>query len=207
MVRPGGTRIDPEERHAFVPRLAVGLGYHHQIVGDVGGADVELLAGEAIAIAVAHRARLDAGGIRSRVGLRQRKGRLQFAGADLRQVAPPEMLSRRELQMHAAIDDGRQVERRRAAVVPRQRLDQHDEILAAAAHAAIGRIVRQRHVARLRQRIERRVRKRRLLVEPPDLLRRQHASQQFGDVAPDQDLFVGQAEFVESAHLGFVSWR
>ena len=34
-----------------------------------------------------------------------------------------------------------------------------------------------------------------------------HAGQQFGDVAPDQDLLVGQAEFVERAHLGFVSWR
>jgi len=32
-------------------------------------------------------------------------------------------------------------------------------------------------------------------------------TRQLGDVAPDQDLFVGQAEFVEGAHLGFVSWR
>ena len=88
--------------------------------------------------------------------------------------------------------------------MPRQRLDQDHQILAAAAHAAIGRIVRQRHVARFGQRLERSLRKLRLGIEASHFLRRQHARQEFGDVAPDQLLLFGQAEFVEIGHLAIV---
>ena len=35
-------------------------------------------------------------------------------------------------------------------------------------------------------------------IEPADLLDRQHARQKLGDVLPDQELFVGEAEIVEA---------
>ena len=82
----------------------------------------------------------------------------------------------------------------------RQRLDQDDEILAAAAHAAIGGIVGQRHVTGFSQRLESRMRELARGIEPAHLLCRQHARQQFGDVAPDQLLFVGQPEIIQVSH-------
>ena len=61
--------VDQEEREAVIARVGVGLGDEHDVVGAVAVGDVGLRPVDHPLVAVAHRARLDAGDVRAGVGL------------------------------------------------------------------------------------------------------------------------------------------
>jgi hypothetical protein len=68
-ITPGQVHVDEEQREAVVAGVGVGLGDEHDEVGAVAVGDVGLRAVDDPLVAVAHRARLDAGDVGAGVGL------------------------------------------------------------------------------------------------------------------------------------------
>ncbi len=135
---PGRVHVDQEQREAVVARVGVGLGHEHDEVGAVPVGDVGLRAVDHPLVAVAHRARLDAGHVGPGVGLGDPQAGDLLAPDRRHQVALLLLLAaEQEDRRGGHVGVHRHAHRQAAGVAVRHLLGEHEVGVVVAALAAV----------------------------------------------------------------------
>ncbi len=130
--------VHEEEREAVVARIRVGLRHEHDVVGAVAVRDEGLRPVDHPLVAVAHRARLDAGDVGARVRLRDAEAGDLLALDRGHEVALLLLLgAEQEHRRGGHVRVHRHAHRDPARVAPRHLLGQHDVAVIVAALSAV----------------------------------------------------------------------